>query len=186
MGFPVRATEPASLLAVAAKTFRLLGLFSCKVDDIRQSAVAFARVGHIWLLFLWPFSLVRLTLSSTAILHLILKILSLLYHPQTFSTLYSTDVHHFILNIYSALSPPQIFSTLSSRDIHHFVLHKCYPPYPLPPCTLPCRAGAFSVAPVSPSNQPLGHGLRQQSLRPLILSCHAGREISRGAGQSAD
>ena len=22
------------------------------------------------------------------------------------------------------------------------------------PCTLPCRAGAFSVAPVSPSNQP--------------------------------
>ena len=35
----------------------------------------------------------------------------------------------------------------------------------LTPFPLPCSAGAFSVAPVSPSNQPRGHGLRQQSLR---------------------
>ena len=120
----------ASLLAGAAKTVRLLGLFSCKVGDIRQSAVALARLGHIWLLFLWPLSLVKLTLSSTTFLHLILNILSLLYPTQTFFTLYSTDIHQFILHIYSPLCPPETYSTLSSRDIHHFILHTHSPPYP--------------------------------------------------------
>ena len=33
-------------------------------------------------------------------------------------------------------------------------------------CRARFRAGAFTVAPVSASSQPRGHGLRQQSLRP--------------------
>ena len=48
----------------------------------------------------------------------------------------------------------------------------------LSPCCARFRAGAFTVAPVSASNEPRGHGLRQQSLR-----CYSSPALS--AGKSA-
>ena len=72
-----------------------------------------------------------------------------------------TGLAHFLGYVPSGSFP----SFSKPRPLHglfcyHIFMHLS------PRCRARLEAGAFSVAPVSTSNQPWGHGLRQQSLCP--------------------